>query len=204
MDGNKFTQSSIQAINRCERIAAEYGNSAIAPIHILYALLDKDCIIPRILTRSGLDAEGLERAAKEEIERLPKVSGSGRGEVYISSEANAVFAASEKIASGMKDEYISVEHIMLALIDCDDSKVQSLFRRFGVNKNAFLQGLKQVRGNTQVTNDNPEESYEALEKYGSDLTAAARKHKLEPVIGRDEEIRNVIRILSRKIGRAHV
>ena len=198
MDGNRFTQSSVQAINRCERIANEYGNSAITPLHILYSLLDKDCIIPRILIRSGIDADGLTSAAREEIERLPKVSGSGRGEVYISSEANGVFGAADKIASNMKDEYISVEHLFLALIDCEESKVQSLFNRFGVTKNAFLQGLKQVRGNTQVTNDNPEETYEALEKYGSDLTAAARKHKLEPVIGRDEEIRNVIRILSRK------
>ena len=198
MDGNRFTQSSIQAINRCERLAAEYGNSAITPLHIACSLTDKDCIIPRILTRSGIDADGFAQAAREEVERLPKVSGSGRGEVYISSEANAVFAAAEKIASQMKDEYISVEHIFLALIDCDESKVRSLLSRFGITRNVFLQGLKQVRGNTQVTNDNPEETYEALEKYGSDLTAAARRHKLEPVIGRDEEIRNVIRILSRK------
>ncbi|HIU80495.1 MAG TPA: AAA family ATPase, partial [Candidatus Coproplasma excrementipullorum] len=198
MDGNRFTQSSIQAINRCERLAAEYGNSAITPLHIACSLTDKDCIIPRILTRSGIDGDGFAQAAREEVERLPKVSGSGRGEVYISSEANAVFAAAEKIASQMKDEYISVEHIFLALIDCDESKVRSLLSRFGITRNVFLQGLKQVRGNTQVTNDNPEETYEALEKYGSDLTAAARRHKLEPVIGRDEEIRNVIRILSRK------
>ena len=198
MDGNRFTQSSIQAINRCERLAAEYGNSAITPLHIACSLTDKDCIIPRILTRSGIDGDGFAQATREEVERLPKVSGSGRGEVYISSEANAVFAAAEKIASQMKDEYISVEHIFLALIDCDESKVRSLLSRFGITRNVFLQGLKQVRGNTQVTNDNPEETYEALEKYGSDLTAAARRHKLEPVIGRDEEIRNVIRILSRK------
>ena len=178
MDGNRFTQSSIQAINRCERLAAEYGNSAITPLHIACSLTDKDCIIPRILTRSGIDGDGFAQAAREEVERLPKVSGSGRGEVYISSEANAVFAAAEKIASQMKDEYISVEHIFLALIDCDESKVRSLFSRFGITRNVFLQGLKQVRGNTQVTNDNPEETYEALEKYGSDLTAAARRHKL--------------------------
>ncbi len=198
MDGNRFTQNSIQAINRCERVAAEYGNSAIMPVHILYSLLDKDSIIPRILTRAGLDGEGLARAALEEIEKLPKVSGSGRGDVYISSEANAVFAAAEKTAAGMKDDYISVEHIFLALLDCGERRVQQLFERFGITKNAFLQGLKAVRGNTSVKTDNPEETYEALEKYGTDLTAAARRHKLEPVIGRDEEIRNVIRILSRK------
>ena len=198
MDGNRFTQNSIQAINRCERVAAEYGNSAIMPVHILYSLLDKDSIIPRILTRAGLDGEGLARAALEEIEKLPKVSGSGRGDVYISSEANAVFAAAEKTAAGMKDDYISVEHIFLALLDCGERRVQQLFERFSITKNAFLQGLKAVRGNTSVKTDNPEETYEALEKYGTDLTAAARRHKLEPVIGRDEEIRNVIRILSRK------
>ena len=198
MDGNRFTQNSIQAINRCERVAAEYGNSAIMPVHILYSLLDKDSIIPRILTRAGLDGEGLARAALEEIEKLPKVSGSGRGDVYISSEANAVFAAAEKTAAGMKDDYISVEHIFLALLDCGERRVQQLFERFGITKNAFLQGLKAVRGNTSVKTDNPEETYEALEKYGTDLTEAARRHKLEPVIGRDEEIRNVIRILSRK------
>ena len=198
MDGNRFTQNSIQAINRCERVAAEYGNSAIMPVHILYSLLDKDSIIPRILTRAGLDGEGLARAALEEIEKLPKVSGSGRGDVYISSEANAVFAAAEKTAAGMKDDYISVEHIFLALLDCGERRVQQLFERFGITKNAFLQGLKAVRGNTSVKTDNPEETYEALEKYGTDLTKAAREHKLEPVIGRDEEIRNVVRILSRK------
>ncbi len=198
MDGNRFTQSSIQAINRSERTAREYGNSAILPLHILHALLDKDCIVPRILTRADIDADGLARAAADEVARLPKVSGSGRGDVYISSEANAVFAAAEKTAESMKDDYISVEHLLLALIDCGDDRVQALFSRFGVNKNAFLRGLKAVRGNTQVTSDNPEETYEALEKYGSDLTAAARRHKLEPVIGRDDEIRNVIRILSRK------
>ena len=198
MDGNKFTQSSVQAINRCERTAREYGNSAIMPVHILYSLLDKDCIVPRILSRSGTDPDGLRSAALDEIERLPRISGSGRGDIYISSEANAVFDGAEKTAAGMKDAYISVEHIFIALIDCEDRTVSALLARFGVSKNVFLQGLKAVRGNTQVTNDNPEETYEALEKYGTDLTAAARRHKLEPVIGRDEEIRNVIRILSRK------
>ena len=197
MDNSKYTQSTLQAFRRSENLASEYGNTYISPVHILYSLLDKDCIVPRILMRAGIDSDGLARAAKEEIEKLPKVSG-GDGKVYVSGETDALLNSAAKIASSMKDEYMSVEHLFLALIDCDDRTVKSLFSRFGVNRNNFLQGLKQVRGNTQVTTDNPEDTYEALEKYGTDLTSAARRHKLEPVIGRDEEIRNVIRILSRK------
>ncbi len=197
MDNSKYTQSTLQAFRRSENLASGYGNTYISPVHILYSLLDKDCIVPRILMRAGIDSDGLARAAKEEIEKLPKVSG-GDGKVYVSGETDALLNSAAKIASSMKDEYMSVEHLFLALIDCDDRTVKSLFSRFGVNRNNFLQGLKQVRGNTQVTTDNPEDTYEALEKYGTDLTSAARRHKLEPVIGRDEEIRNVIRILSRK------
>ncbi len=197
MDNSKYTQSTLQAFRRSENLASGYGNTYISPVHILYSLLDKDCIVPRILMRAGIDSDGLARAAKEEIEKLPKVSG-GDGKVYVSGETDALLNSAAKIASSMKDEYMSVEHLFLALIDCDDRTVKSLFSRFGVNRNNFLQGLKQVRGNTQVTTDNPEDTYEALEKYGTDLTSAARRHKLEPVIGRDDEIRNVIRILSRK------
>lgn len=198
MNGNRFTQNSIQALTRCESLANNYGNQEITPAHVLYSLLDKDGLIARILKRGGTDTDGLARSALERIERLPKVSGSGRGSVYISSATNALLSSAENIATGMKDEYVSVEHIFLALFDCEDGTVQQLFKTFGVTKDAFLQGLKKVRGNATVTNDNPEETYEALEKYGTDLTARAKKHKLEPVIGRDEEIRNVIRILSRK------
>ena len=196
MNSNNFTQNSIQAINNCEKLADEYGNTEIMPVHILCSLLDSDGLIYRILSRQGTDSAGLARAAKEEVEKLPR--SSSRGNVFLSSAANRIFNNSEKLAKGMKDEYISVEHLFLALLDENDQACAALLKRFGVTKDKFLVGLKAVRGNTNVTSDNPEDTYEALEKYGTDLTAAAKKHKLEPVIGRDEEIRNVIRILSRK------
>lgn len=196
MNGNRFTQNSIQAINNCEKTAEEYGNTEIMPVHILHSLLDGDGLIFRILTRLGTDAAGLARAAKDEIEKLPR--SSSHGNVFLSPAANRIFTNAEKLAGSMKDDYISVEHLFLALLDENDPVCDRLFKTFGVNKNSFLQGLKSVRGNTNVKTDNPEDTYEALEKYGTDLTAAARKHKLEPVIGRDEEIRNVVRILSRK------
>ena len=196
MNSNNFTQNSIQAINNCEKLADEYGNTEIMPVHILCSLLDSDGLIYRILSRQGTDSAGLARAAKEEVEKLPR--SSSRGNVFLSSAANRIFNNSEKLAKGMKDEYISVEHLFLALLDENDQACAALLKRFGVTKDKFLVGLKAVRGNTNVTSDNPEDTYEALEKYGTDLTSAAKKHKLEPVIGRDEEIRNVIRILSRK------
>lgn len=196
MNGNRFTQNSIQTINNCEKTAEEYGNTEIMPVHILHSLLDSDGLIFRILSRLGTDAAGLARAAKDEIENLPR--SSSHGNVFLSPAANRIFTNAEKLAGSMKDDYISVEHLFLALLDENDPVCDSLFKTFGVNKNSFLQGLKSVRGNTNVKTDNPEDTYEALEKYGTDLTAAARKHKLEPVIGRDEEIRNVVRILSRK------
>ena len=196
MNSNRFTQNSIQAINNCEKIAGEYGNTEIMPVHILYALLDKDGLIPRILSRRGADVNGLTSAAKDEIEKLPR--SSSHGNVFLSPSANRIFNNSEKLAERMKDDYISVEHLFLSLLDENDQACERLFKRFGITKDSFLIGLKEVRGNTNVTTDNPEDTYEALEKYGTDLTAAAKKHKLEPVIGRDEEIRNVIRILSRK------
>ena len=197
MDSNKFTRNSIQAITRCEQIAEEYGNQEIQPMHLLSALLDKDGLIVKIIARAGCNADEFATAVKDEIGNLPKVSG-GVGNNYISSALNKVFIAAEKLADSLKDEYISVEHLFLGLLDSDDSRVQKLFKRFGIDKNKFLIELKKVRGNTNVTTDNPEDTYDALEKYGTDLTARARNHKLEPVIGRDEEIRNVIRILSRK------
>ena len=196
MNSNRFTQNSIQAINNCEKLAEEYGNTEIMPVHILHSLLGEDGIIYRILSRRGTDSAGLKSAALEEIEKLPK--SSSHGSVFLSPAANRIFNNAEKTAGNMKDDYISVEHLFLALLDENDPACAKLFARFGVNRNEFLQGLKEVRGNTNVKTDNPEDTYEALEKYGTDLTAAARKHKLEPVIGRDEEIRNVIRILSRK------
>lgn len=195
MDANKLTKNSIQAVNRAESTAADMGNSEILPLHVLYALLSDDGIIPVILQKSGSDAGALAAAAKSEIEKLPRVTG---GSVYIGSQTNRLFNLAERIAQQMRDEYVSVEHIFLALFTEGGDRVDSLFKKFNITKESFLKGLKDVRGNTQVTSDNPEDTYDALSKYGCDLTDSARRHKLEPVIGRDEEIRNVVRILSRK------
>ncbi len=196
MDANKFTKNSVQALNDAESVATEYGNGELKALHVLHALLNGDGLIYRILNRAGVDADGLKQACAEEISRLPKVYGQDG--VYLSAEANKVLSSADRLAASMKDDYISVEHIFLSLFDEGGERVQSLFRRFNVTRGEFLAQLKNVRGNTSVKTDNPEDTYEALEKYGTDLTASARKHKLEPVIGRDEEIRNVIRILSRK------
>ncbi len=196
MDASKFTQKSVEAIQNAQNTALEYGNAELTDLHLAAALTAPDGLCRRILARAGVDADGFARAAGEEIERLPRASG-GR-EPYPSAEFQRVLAGSEKLAAGMKDAYISVEHLFLCLFDNAGTRLAPLFRRFGVTKEAFLKGLKEVRGNQNVTTDNPEITYEALEKYGTDLTKRAREHKLEPVIGRDEEIRNVIRILSRK------
>lgn len=196
MDAEKYTKNSLQALNDAESVADSHGNGQLMGVHLLYALLSSDGLIFRMLTRSGIDADGLKSACEDEIDRLPKVFGQSG--VYISGEVNKVFTSAEKLAASMKDDYVSVEHLFISLMDNGGDAIKKLFERFSVTKQAFLVELKKVRGNTSVKTDNPEDTYEALEKYGSDLTAAARKHKLEPVIGRDEEIRNVIRILSRK------
>ncbi len=198
MDMQKFTQKSISALQGAQQIVAEYGNAELNTLHLALALLEKDGLVYRMLQRGGMDGEGLSRAVKEEIERLPRVSGASASNVYLSASVNRALAEAEKLAAGMKDEYISVEHLFLCLFDNADERLKGVFQKFGVTKEGFLQQLKAVRGNQNVTSDNPEATYEALEKYGQDLTARARSHKLEPVIGRDEEIRNVIRILSRK------
>ena len=196
MNSNNFTQNSIQAINKAEQLARENGNSELGCLHLLSALLESDGLNFRILKGCGIDAAGLKSACDEEISKLPKMYGQSN--VYVSATLNAALDAAQKTAEQMHDEYISVEHLFLALTDANDNATKQLFARFGVSKNVFLAQLKKVRGNATVTTDNPENTYDVLNKYGTDLTAAARKHKLEPVIGRDEEIRNVIRILSRK------
>ena len=196
MDANKFTQKSLQAIQSAQNIAAEYGNPELTVLHIAYALMERDGLVFRILKRIGADAEGFASAVKDAVERLPRASGGGQP--YATQAVGRLLSEAEKLAGGMKDEYISVEHLFLCLFDNDERGLKELFSRFGITKNGFLEGMKQVRGNQNVTSDNPEETYEALEKYGTDLTKRAREHKLEPVIGRDEEIRNVVRILSRK------
>ncbi len=198
MDANKLTQKSVQAIQAAQNTAVEYGNSELTCTHLCYALLEHDGLVFRILKRAGTDAEGVVRAVKEEIERLPRVSGAGTGNIYPTAALSRLFGEAERLAQGMKDEYVSVEHLFLCLFDNAEGRLKELFGKFGISKELFLKGLKEVRGNQNVKSDNPEATYEALEKYGNDLTKRAREHKLEPVIGRDEEIRNVVRILSRK------
>ncbi len=198
MDANKFTQKSMQALQDAQRLAMEYGNSELSTLHLASALLERDGLVSRILSHAGKDADGLSRAVKEEVERLPRVSGAGSGQVYPTAALTRDLNEAEQLALGMKDEFISVEHLFLCLFDNAEPRLSAIFKRFGVTKEDFLRGMKEIRGNQNVTSDNPEDTYEALEKYGTDLTKRAREHKLEPVIGRDEEIRNVIRILSRK------
>ena len=196
MDANKFTQKSLQAVQNAQNTAVGYGNPELTALHIAYALMERDGLIFRILKRTGADADGFASALRDAVERLPRTSGGSQP--YATPAVSRLFSEAEKLAEGMKDSYISVEHLFLCLFDNDEKGLKELFGRFGITKNKFLEGMKQVRGNQNVTSDNPEETYEALEKYGTDLTKRAREHKLEPVIGRDEEIRNVVRILSRK------
>ena len=179
----------------------EYGNQQIEQPHLLCALIGQEGgFIPQLLTNMGLTVESFQAAARHEVEKLPKVSGAGReaDKVYISSGVDKALNTAVSIASGMKDEYVSVEHILLALIDTAESSLKSLFKTYNVDKDRVMQSLAALRGNQRVTTDNPEETYEALKKYGTDLVEQARANKLDPVIGRDDEIRNVIRILSRK------
>ena len=196
MDANKFTQKSLQAIQAAQRLAEQNGNSELSTLHLCAALLERDGLVSRILTHAGKDADGLSRAVKEELDRLPRVSGASN--LYPTAALTRLLGEAEKLASGMKDDYISVEHLFLCLFDNAEARLSAVFKRFGLTKEDFLKGMKEVRGNQNVKSDDPEDTYEALEKYGVDLTKRAREHKLEPVIGRDEEIRNVIRILSRK------
>ena len=198
MDAQKLTQSSLQALQSAQSTAVEYGNAELTPVHLCLALLNRDGLIYQILKKTGTDTDGFTQAVKEEVERLPRSSGASAGNVYLSASLNRLLTEAEKLAEGMKDEYVSVEHLFLCLFDNAEGRLKEVLSRFGVTKSAFLEQLKKVRGNQNVTSDNPESTYDVLEKYGSDLTKRAREHKLEPVIGRDEEIRNVVRILSRK------
>ena len=200
MDIQKFTQKSIEAIQKAQNLAIEHENSQIDQEHLLYALLIGDnSLIKELLKKMNVSDE-FEKAIKREIEKKPSMHSNARqmDQVYISRDTDEALTDAQNTAEKMKDEYVSVEHIMIGLIDKANSKLKELFRTFNINKNNFLKVLSEVRGNTRVTTDNPEETYDALKKYGTDLTELARKQKLDPVIGRDDEIRNVIRILSRK------
>ncbi|MBQ8610860.1 MAG: ATP-dependent chaperone ClpB [Oscillospiraceae bacterium] len=201
MNMQKCTQKSLEALQNAQSIAIEYSNQQLDQEHLLAALCaQEDGLIPQLLKKMELDAAALAHAAQEKIRSLPGVSGTGRDpeKVYISAELDRALNAAEKAAANMRDDYTSVEHLFLGLLEAPNRAVQELFRTFRLDKNRFLQALEQVRGNQRVTNDNPESTYDVLEKYGQELVAQARAQKLDPVIGRDAEIRNVIRILSRK------
>ncbi|MBR3861427.1 MAG: AAA family ATPase, partial [Oscillospiraceae bacterium] len=201
MNADRFTQKSIAAIQDAQNLAREYGNQQIEQLHLLAALCgDAEGLIPQLLTAMGVDAKGFLAAVGTELEKLPKVRGYGgeAGKVYISADVDAALRSAEQTAQSMKDEYISVEHVFLGLLDAAGNAVAELLRTFDITKDRAMQALAQVRGNQRVTSDNPEETYNALKKYGTDLVERARQNKLDPVIGRDDEIRNVIRILSRK------
>ena len=201
MNAQKFTQKSIEAIQDAQSIAVEYSNMNIEQSHLLWALIrQENGLAAQLFQRMGADVSGMENALKKAVEKLPKVTGSGRqpDTVYLTHEVDRVLTDAEKKAEQMKDEYVSVEHILLSLIDMPDSSVKDIFRMYGIEKSKFMTALQSVRGNAKVTSQNPEETYDVLKKYGQDLVELARNNKLDPVIGRDSEIRNVIRILSRK------
>ena len=201
MNAERLTQKSAEAIRSAQQIAQEYGNPQIEQVHLLWALLqDSEGLIPQLLSGMGVTVHTLEAAVKNLLERQPRVSSSGHeaGKIYISAETEKALNRAEKIAGEMKDEYTSVEHLFLGLLETAGRELGSIFSEYRITKERALQALTSVRGNQRVTSDNPEETYGALKKYGSDLVERARQNKLDPVIGRDDEIRNVIRILSRK------
>ena len=196
MNINKFTQKSLQAVQNCERIAMDYGNQEIAQEHLLYALLTQDdSLIAKLMEKIGLDKNLIINRVEEAIQKRPKVQG---GQQYVGQDLNNALVHGEDEAKAMGDEYVSVEHLFLAMMKYASKDMKALFREVGISKEGFLQALSTVRGNQRVTSDNPEDTYDTLNKYGTDLVERAREQKMDPVIGRDSEIRNVVRILSRK------
>ena len=199
MNLNQFTQKSVEAVQAAQQMASARQNQQIEQEHLLLALLEqKEGLIPQLMQKAGVEPAALRQKLTAAVERLPQVSGSGAGQMYLSRDLEQALNEAEKIAREMHDEYTSVEHLMLGLFEKADDTLRALFREAGLTKEKFMAALRQVRGNRTVTSDTPEETYDVLKKYGRDLTEAARAQKLDPVIGRDEEIRNVIRILSRK------
>ncbi len=201
MNTNQYTQKTLEALQAAQQLAVEYQHNALEPEHLLHALASQEQgLIPQLLQKLNVDPGSFAAAVAEKLSALPRVSGSGRDpdKVYISQATDKVLSAAAREAKTMKDEYVSVEHVFLGLLDEPTQNTTELFRAFGIAKDKFLQQLTAVRGNQRVTTDNPEDTYNALQKYGQDLVDLARKQKLDPVIGRDQEIRNVIRILSRK------
>ena len=197
MNINKFTQKSMEAVQNSEKLAYEYGNQQIEQEHLFYSLLTlDDSLILKLLTKMGISKELITNEAQQKLAGLPKVSGSSQ--VYISNDLNKVLINAEDESKAMGDEYVSVEHIFLSMLKYADRTMKDLFRQYGITRDTFLQALSTVRGNQRVVSDNPEATYDTLEKYGYDLVERAKDQKLDPVIGRDSEIRNVIQILSRK------
>ena len=200
MNTNKLTQKSMEALQNAQSIAIEYSNQTLQPEHLLYSLLTmQDSLNARLFTKMGVDTDSFAQNLQRKIARLPKVSGSREADkIYISARTDKALNNAEQTAAQMGDEYISVEHLTLGIINTAEGAVSDLFRLFNINSERFLKALREIRGSRRVTTDNPESTYDALSKYGQDLVALARAQKLDPVIGRDSEIRNVIRILSRK------
>ena len=196
MNINKFTQKSVQAVQDCEKTAYDYGHQQIDEEHFLYCLLkDPEGLISKLFTKMEIDVDVFLAQIKGLLEKRVKVSG---GQIYISNDLNKVLIYAEDEAKRMGDEYVSVEHLFLSLLKYPNREVKQLFSEFRITRERFLQALATVRGNQKVVSDNPEATYDTLEKYGYDLVERAKQQKLDPVIGRDSEIRNVIRILSRK------
>ena len=201
MNTNQYTQKTLEALQSAQTIAAAHQNQQIEQAHLLLALLQQDGgLIPQLLKKMGVSVESLTAAAQAAVEKLPGVSGSGRDadKFYISRGLDSLMAEAERTAQGMRDEYVSVEHLFLAMLDTADETVAPLFADYRIRKEDCLKTLQSIRGSSRVTTDSPEDTYEALQKYGTDLVKNAREKKTDPVIGRDDEIRNVIRILSRK------
>ncbi|MDD6034318.1 MAG: Clp protease N-terminal domain-containing protein, partial [Oscillospiraceae bacterium] len=201
MNAQKFTQKSLEAIQDAQSLTIEYQNGQIEPCHLAHALLSQeDGLIPQLISKMNLSPAALLQAVTSEIEKLPKISGPGReaDKVYVSRDTDKVLNEAEKTAERMKDDYVSVEHLFLALLENPGSALKNAFAPFRMDRESFLTALSSVRGSARVTTDSPEGTYDALKKYGQDLVERARNQKLDPVIGRDSEIRNVIRILSRK------
>ena len=196
MNINKFTQKSLEAVNNCEKLAYQYGSPEIDQEHFLYSLLTiEDSLILKLIEKMEVNKEAFLSQVQQAVEKKPKVSG---GQTYISKSLNQVLVSAEDEAKVMGDEYVSVEHLFLSLMKYPNTEIKKLFQAYGITRERFLQALSTVRGNQKVVSDNPEATYETLEKYGYDLVERAKQQKLDPVIGRDSEIRNVVRILSRK------
>ena len=197
MNISKFTQKSLQAVNDCEKWAYEYGNQEIEQEHLLYSLLkQEDSLIAKLIEKMEIALDHFTKKVENSLNKRVKVSGAGQ--LYIGKDLNKALISAEDIAKSMGDEYVSVEHLFLALMNNQNPGIKAILQEYGITKDRFLQALSSVRGNQRVTSDNPEATYDTLNKYGQDLVERARNQKLDPVIGRDSEIRNVIRILSRK------